>query len=295
MRRSLLCPALVLLLALPVLSTVRAQPAQLTDAETDAIDAWLKETIPAGTLAEDAGALLPLYTDDALELFADRPALSGKAALAEFWVSLKAAHALTGFSLGAIHVAGFGSLAAASYQYIAEWRESGAATITQEAGTVFLLLRKQADIPWRIAAEHRVPHGPGLAPPLTSNDMMDMAGLVGGQRWKLSMLYGGVDPIPDLYHEQAVEILPDGTQLIGKAAVMEHWEAFYPDYGLVSITPSGLNMFGTGETTIFVRPFTHTYTYRSAEQQTDTGVWVSLCRKVEDTWVIALNCRVIDD
>lgn len=122
-----------------------AAPAALTDADRAAIDSSSREFARFVLAADFAGMTKMYYTDDAMVLPPNAPAVSGHAAIEAFF---KTFPPITTFELRDQEVAGAGDLAYKTGRYAMTMAIPGGPTVA-DSGKYLEVLRKQSDGSWK--------------------------------------------------------------------------------------------------------------------------------------------------
>jgi uncharacterized protein (TIGR02246 family) len=152
--RTFACITLVIL----VLSSCQRRSGPLSDADRSAITAVVANFDKA-VLAADWPAVLSAYTEDAILLPPNAPALQGRAALQKFFEGFPK---FTDFKQRVVEIDGRGDLAFPRGTYETTVNPAGTKAPLKDMGKVLAVWRKQPDGKWLAA---RVIWNSDLAPP----------------------------------------------------------------------------------------------------------------------------------
>lgn len=126
-----------------------ASVAELSDADRRAIESVDAAAARAG-VAGDFDAFAALYTEDAVLLPPNAPAVRGRAAIRDFWASVPT---ITAFDIDVEEIVGRGDLAYVQGTYVLELTPPGAAEPIRDEGKFIEIRRRQPDGSWPLARD----------------------------------------------------------------------------------------------------------------------------------------------
>lgn len=124
-------------------------PAELTAEQIEAIQA-ISDALERADNAGDWDAVAALYTQDAILLPPNAPAVTGRSAIREFFASLPP---INSFNLQVEEIVGRGDLAYVRGTYSMELAPAGAPEPIRDTGKYIEIRRKQADGSWLLSRD----------------------------------------------------------------------------------------------------------------------------------------------
>ncbi|UCF18766.1 MAG: SgcJ/EcaC family oxidoreductase [Gemmatimonadota bacterium] len=150
--RSVLLAVLALALASTGCQPPGQAPAGLSEEDDAAIRARTEGYVQAA-LAGDAAAVSAFFSEDALRMPPDQPAVEGRAAIQAWHEAVVGAGTYSQFTATPVQIEGRGDLAFVRGTFSITWTPQGAPEPIQITGKYVEIRRKQADGSWLIAAD----------------------------------------------------------------------------------------------------------------------------------------------